>query len=242
MTEEFDPYAEWLSIPKENRPIDHYSILGLERYASDTQLIAEAANQRMGMLRKYQSGPRGRFVNQVISDVTRAKICLLDAERKNAYDQELRLIEENESLGLLLQKPGKPKEPPIERAADGFGSVANGAGGSHDSTRSNPKDPAAAPPPLAAPTPPPLAASLGAGTAQSLSSQGKGATIQTTVDSRAQDSFPIQSGYPLKRQASELRRQVNLRRRRTKTLLLALLLTILLLGSIASLILYFVLG
>ena len=85
----FDPYLEWLGIPLDERPIDNYRLLGLPRFETDVARIAAAADERMAQIRKYQTGPRGRFTQKLLNELSAAKGCLLSLERKAAYDQAL---------------------------------------------------------------------------------------------------------------------------------------------------------
>ena len=43
----FDPYHTWLGIPPEEQPADHYRLLGLRRFESNVEAIANAMDQRM---------------------------------------------------------------------------------------------------------------------------------------------------------------------------------------------------
>jgi hypothetical protein len=52
----FDPYHVWLGIPAEEQPADYYRILGVPRFERDPEVISNAADQRMGFVRTFQSG------------------------------------------------------------------------------------------------------------------------------------------------------------------------------------------
>ena len=61
-TSEFDPYQQWLGIAPHERPADHYRLLGLPRFETDVERIARAADERMALVRSYQTGPRGSLM------------------------------------------------------------------------------------------------------------------------------------------------------------------------------------
>ena len=42
MTEQFDPYYQWLGIPQEERPINKYRLLALQVFESDEGVIARS--------------------------------------------------------------------------------------------------------------------------------------------------------------------------------------------------------
>ncbi len=89
MPDDFDPYLEWLGIAPYYRPPNHYQLLGLPELESDLQAISQAADARMAEIRKYQMGPRGRFTQKLLNELAAARVCLLNAPSKTAYDAGL---------------------------------------------------------------------------------------------------------------------------------------------------------
>ena len=88
-TEVFDPYREWLGIEPHELPADHYRLLGLARFEADVAKIAVAADERMGLIRSNQTGPRGAFTHTLLNEITAAKLCLLSRVAKGQYDRFL---------------------------------------------------------------------------------------------------------------------------------------------------------
>ena len=86
----FDPYHRWLGIPSEEQPPNHYRLLGLVQYEGDLEVIENAANQRMAYLRSFQTGRRASDSQRLLNEVAAARVCLLNAEKKAAYDAGLR--------------------------------------------------------------------------------------------------------------------------------------------------------
>ena len=89
MANEFDPYHKWLGIPPKHQPPDHYRLLGIERFEADADVIALAADQRMQYLRTFQNGERAKISQQLLNEVAAARVCLLDAGAKAAYDRQM---------------------------------------------------------------------------------------------------------------------------------------------------------
>ncbi len=89
-TEEFDPYRKWLGIPKKDQPPHHYRLLGIQLFEHDPDVIEAAANARMAHLRTYNTSKRAKLSQQLLNEISAARICLLDPEKKNEYDTELR--------------------------------------------------------------------------------------------------------------------------------------------------------
>ena len=90
MADPFNPYSDWLKIPHEEQPPDHYRLLGVQSFERDTEKIAVAADARMKMVRSFQSGEHAKQSQSLLNAVAAAKICLMDADRRSAYDVELR--------------------------------------------------------------------------------------------------------------------------------------------------------
>lgn len=87
---EFDPYHRWLSIPSSERPISHYRLLGTALFEDDLEVIANAADRQMAHVRTFQSGQYSDFSQRVLNELSAAKLELLNAEKKAAYDARLR--------------------------------------------------------------------------------------------------------------------------------------------------------
>ena len=90
MNRTFDPYHRWLGIPPEEQPPDHYRLLGLQPFENDPGVVETAADRQMAHLRTFQTGPHADLSQQLLNQVAAAKICLLNGEKKAAYDAILR--------------------------------------------------------------------------------------------------------------------------------------------------------
>src|SRR5262245_6808757 len=89
----FDPYYTWLGIPPEEsaggRP-NHYRLLGLRAFESNPEVIQNAADRQMLHLRSYQMGPNAALSQRLLNEIALARVTLLDATKKHAYDNSLR--------------------------------------------------------------------------------------------------------------------------------------------------------
>jgi formylglycine-generating enzyme required for sulfatase activity len=95
MTTPFDPYSTWLGIPPEERPANHYRLLGLRDFEADTQVIEEAVNRRIAELRSHATERDPALVKKVLDEVLAARGCLLDRTKRKAYDRSLGHISES---------------------------------------------------------------------------------------------------------------------------------------------------
>jgi hypothetical protein len=93
MSDHFDPYHVWLGIPPEERPDgkpNYYRLLGLRLYEDNSDVISNALDQRRGHLRSVQGGKRAALSQQLLNEVSTAGVCLLDAVKRQRYDDQLR--------------------------------------------------------------------------------------------------------------------------------------------------------
>ncbi len=87
----FDPYRKWLGIPRWEQPPNHYRLLGINLFEHDSEVIETAADRQMGHIRNYQSGPQAASSQQILNELSAARVCLLTPEKKKAYDDQLRV-------------------------------------------------------------------------------------------------------------------------------------------------------
>src|SRR5438105_1260159 len=86
----FDPYYKWLGIPHEEQPPHHYRLLGVQPFESDPDVISNAADQRMGLLKTFATSHYGSLAEDLLDEVARARVCLLNPARRGDYDTTLR--------------------------------------------------------------------------------------------------------------------------------------------------------
>ena len=123
MTEAFDPYYQWLGIPPKDQPPNHYRLLGLELFEENRNVIATAADRQMGFIKNYQTGPveAEELSQRILNELAAARLCLLNREKKAAYDQTLRdgmepplaEIVPSDDARLRRPSPVEPGKPPI---------------------------------------------------------------------------------------------------------------------------------
>ena len=86
----FDPYHKWLGIPPAEQPPNHYRLLGVTLFESDPDVIANAAEQRIVHVRAYQIGKHSDESQRILKEISEARVCLLNADKKAEYDAHLR--------------------------------------------------------------------------------------------------------------------------------------------------------
>ena len=103
MPEKFDPYYRWLGIPPKEQPPNHYRLLGLDLFEADPALIDSLALRHTSFLRDITDGPHVADAQRLLNELAAARRCLLDPQRKAAYDEDLRA-----RLGATEASPRAP--------------------------------------------------------------------------------------------------------------------------------------
>ncbi|MEX2026657.1 MAG: hypothetical protein WEH44_05140 [Pirellulaceae bacterium] len=111
---QFDPYYTWLGIPPEEQPPTHYRLLGLRDFEASQDVIANAADRQMSYVRTFQSGRYREDSQRVLNEIAAARLCLLTAERKDAYDAALRAKQRSSAR---VTESRMASAPPVPRAA-----------------------------------------------------------------------------------------------------------------------------
>jgi hypothetical protein len=87
---EFNAYHQWLGIPLAEQPPDRYRLLGIALFEDDPLVIEHAADRQMTHLRTFQTGVHAAASQTLLNEVAAARVCLLNAQKKAAYDAGLR--------------------------------------------------------------------------------------------------------------------------------------------------------
>jgi hypothetical protein len=124
---DFDPYLKWLGIRAQQRPPDHYRLLGLELFESEPDVISTAADARMLHVKTFQGGTHAGMSQRLLNEIAAAKVCLLNPEKKAAYDRALRQrLAEAATFEspVLIEPPRLPSAGTVARAGNGRSSLA----------------------------------------------------------------------------------------------------------------------
>ena len=109
MSDAFDPYYIWLGIPPEDQPPNHYRLLGVTLFESNREVIEAAANRQMAYMQEVSSGDEHIDEAQnILGEFSKVRICLLNTDKKAAYDAELRA-----SLDTLNEAPEETADDPL---------------------------------------------------------------------------------------------------------------------------------
>jgi len=120
---------EWLAIPAEEQPADHYRLIGASRFEADMNIIVSCAEQRLRFLRQFDSEEHRAIAGEVTGLVEAARNTLLSPTSKRNYDASLRgapapgddaPLQSPDSMVPVTQVEGVPGEMPqsLAPAAD----------------------------------------------------------------------------------------------------------------------------
>ena len=109
----FDPYHKWLGIPPRDQPPNHYRLLGLELFEEHTDVICNAADQRMAHVKSFAL--KHRVESQtILNELAMARVVLSDPKKKCMYDDFLRETLAEKSPVATPRAP--PRQVPTARA------------------------------------------------------------------------------------------------------------------------------
>jgi len=126
MDDTFDPYRKWLGIAQEEQPPHHYRLLGINLFENDPDVIDSAADRQMAHVRTFQTGQHSEESQKILNELAAARVCLLDSDKKAAYDAELqaeidkkRPEEDTEAANASISEQSEDKSTPLYRNALG---------------------------------------------------------------------------------------------------------------------------
>ena len=87
-----DPYEELLGIPADVRPVDYYTLLGLQRFCDDAEKIDAGARKQLARLEPYRTGAdaaQRAAANGLRDEIDQARACLTSPIARQAYERIL---------------------------------------------------------------------------------------------------------------------------------------------------------
>ena len=84
MSSEFDPYRIWLGIPVSEQPANLYRLLGLALFESDDDVISNAADRQMALVRTFQTVKYSEQSQKLLNELSAARVTLLDKKKKES--------------------------------------------------------------------------------------------------------------------------------------------------------------
>jgi len=83
-------YYQWLGIPVREQPANHYRLLGLALFEHNPNVIEGASDRQMSHVRSFATGSHSLESQQILNELSKAKLCLLNDRQKAEYDAGLR--------------------------------------------------------------------------------------------------------------------------------------------------------
>ncbi|MEY3225706.1 MAG: hypothetical protein RLZZ536_325 [Planctomycetota bacterium] len=86
---DIDVYKEWLGIPADVRPPDHYTLLRLVMFEDDAEKVRANYRKLNAHVRKYATGQYLLRSQELLNELAKAMLCLTDPDGKVEYDRSL---------------------------------------------------------------------------------------------------------------------------------------------------------
>lgn len=102
----FDPYHKWLGIPKKEQPANHYRLLGITVFEPDLDVIEAAADRQMAYVSQCAAGEHLKVSQQILNELSAARVCLLVPAKRAVYDEQLRKkLDQSTASPLQIREP-----------------------------------------------------------------------------------------------------------------------------------------
>jgi hypothetical protein len=118
MSKQFNPYHSWLGIPAEEQPPNHYRLLGIPLFETNEDVIQNGLDQRMAHIKSFANGRHGAVSQRLLTELSQAGVCLLRAEKKQVYDQQLRSKLRASAETVALQPAPVAAPSPLRQASE----------------------------------------------------------------------------------------------------------------------------
>jgi len=89
VSESFHPLRDWLGIESPPEQPSYYQLLGLDPQQADGEQIKIAADRALAQVRSHRPGAHAQQWAQLLDELTAAKDCLTDPEKRAQYDANL---------------------------------------------------------------------------------------------------------------------------------------------------------
>src|SRR5439155_15258940 len=103
--------CDWLGVPPDQWPPDHYTLLGLRPGESSVERIEQQVQQRLERVRRYQL-IHPEAATEAMNRLAQAFVCLTDAQAKRDYDRSLYGAAEPEPEPEPEPAPPRKEEAP----------------------------------------------------------------------------------------------------------------------------------
>ncbi|MCK4658797.1 MAG: FHA domain-containing protein [Phycisphaerae bacterium] len=106
-----DPYSDFLDLPAGERPPQFYQLLELEIFCAHRERIEQAARKQFRKVKPYQEHPDRKMreaIQDVITQIARARVVLTDPEKKEDYDCALAQRLGIDRAGVLASRMATP--------------------------------------------------------------------------------------------------------------------------------------
>ncbi|MBC8873425.1 MAG: hypothetical protein H8E44_28645 [Planctomycetes bacterium] len=105
VTDDFNPYHEWLGLDSQLKQPNYYQLLGVEPGETNALMISTSAERAAARVRSIRPGPRAAEWAKVLDEIASAKNCLMDPTRRAQYDRQLAAVRPGTTGGYRRPAP-----------------------------------------------------------------------------------------------------------------------------------------
>jgi hypothetical protein len=121
VTSNFNRYHAWLDLPADVQRPSYYQLLHIPEFEQDVNKLKVAADRALARVRGFQPGERAADWSKLLDELAKARSCLADPAKKQAYDQALKKYRAQRASGKSdPPKNGKPNVADVNSNPDLF--------------------------------------------------------------------------------------------------------------------------
>ncbi|QVL34392.1 hypothetical protein KIH39_10940 [Telmatocola sphagniphila] len=108
----FDPYHDWLSISKVQRPPSLYALLGISSSERDPEAISDACMLRILQISQHKKGPHAQLYAKIVKEIQEARDILSNPAKREQYENNPKgYLHQSNSTKAASEDEGSDVEP-----------------------------------------------------------------------------------------------------------------------------------
>lgn len=97
MSGDFNPYHQWLGIPKKNCPPTYYELLRISVDEQDRKVICMAVERQKEHMEQFHVGKQAKLAAKIVYELEEAELTLLNPDLRREYDKRMGLTKKQRS-------------------------------------------------------------------------------------------------------------------------------------------------
>ena len=106
MSKRFNPYHQWLGIPKAVKYPTYYQLVGISPTEKDEDVIRAILLRQRNYIKGFLSGPHGGHARRLLNQLDQAEATFLNATLGREYDKKLKIYEDRRKKNRPVKRKG----------------------------------------------------------------------------------------------------------------------------------------